>query len=805
MTPLIQPDGPAQASIMIVGDFPSESDKYDRAPFSGNTGWEFSKCLQEAGILRTACRLTMVYRDRPANGLIDSLVAVKKKNRTPDHIHFEGQWILPSLLSEIKNLEAEIQSTQPNAIIATGTLALFALTGKWSADKWRGSCLETIKTFTFADGSSRKVKVIPTFSPSRVMAEWKVRPIFIRDLKRAKDESQTTHYNRPDFRFHTRPDFQSTITRLDALYESVQSGPLKLSLDVETRAGYLACLGIAWSSTEAICIPFMTRTDAQGYWTLEQETEIVWRLYKLCTHSNALIVGQNFIYDIQYFFRHLFFMPTNVRDTMLAQHACFSTMPKGLDYLASMYSAHYVYWKDEGKEWKPNDKSTEDEFWTYNCQDAVYTYEVDDVLQKVVDDLGMRSVHDFQQSMFPLVLKAMNRGVLIDPVFRAEVSKRLHAQKKVCQDWVNDLLGHPINFQSPAQLTKLFYKDLGCPVITNRKTGSSTTDEEALLKIAKREPILQPLVDKIIEFRGVAQTLSNSIDVQISADARIRTSYNIAGTDTYRFNSKKDAFGEGTNLQNQAAEVKPMFIPDPGMTFFDMDLDSADLRIVVAEAGEENMSEWLDAGLKPYVMVMKEYYHDDSLEKYLKDMQGKWVIGEDGNKVENPQYKDFKALCHGTHYLGQPPGLAAQTGLSVTDVTRIQNWYFKRFPRIPAWQDRFKARIDARRTCSNIFGNRLLVLDRITQKVYNEAIAWIPQSTVALLINRIWKNIDANLPEVEILLQTHDSLSGQFPTSNSDACISALQAQSQIILPYPKPIIIPTGFKTSTKSYGDCH
>lgn len=787
MLPSIQPEGPTPASIMIVGDFPSESDVYDRLPFAGQTGHEFSRILQEAGILRTACRITMAYRTRPTGGNLDLLSPTKKKDRTPEHISHLGRWVIPSVLDEIKALELEIQATKPTCIIACGTLALWVLTGKWSSPKWRGSCLETLRVYDFQDGTPpRKVKVIPTYSPASVMAQWKWRPILIRDLKRAKDESLTPLYNRPERHFIVRPDFQTTLLRLDQIHTSVLRGPTKLSLDVETRAGYLACLGIATSATDAICIPFMTRTNPQGYWTLDQEAQISWKLYQILTHSNAQCVGQNFIYDIQYFWRHLFFLPNLTRDTMLAQHTCFSTMPKSLDYLASMYAAHYVYWKDEGKEWKPNDKSTEEEFWSYNCEDAAYTFEVDTVIQKVVDAMGLRKQHDFQQSMFWPVLTSMNKGVLIDANLRKEVGDAMRAEMASIQSYIDELLGHSINLRSPTQLNKLFFKDLGLPPTFNRKSGNVTTAEEALEKVAQREPLMKPLVDKIIRFRSLGTLYSTFVSAKVGQDGRMRTSYNIAGTWTFRFNSREDAFGEGTNLQNLPAIVKPMFIPDPGMRFFDIDLDSADLRIVVAESGEENMAEWLDAGLKPYVEVAKEFYHDQSITK------------------EHEAYKTFKALCHGTHYLGQPPGLAAQTGLPLSDVERIQAWYFKRFPKIRQWQERFKAQILARKSFQNIFGYKFLILDRIGANVYNEAIAALPQSTVALLINRIYKNVYDNCPDIEILLQTHDSLSGQFPDNKTDYCLSQLHEQAQIILPYPRPIIIPIGVKTSNISYGAC-
>ncbi len=787
MIPSIQAEGPTPASIMIVGDFPSESDVYDRLPFAGTTGHEFSRIMQEAGILRTACRVTMAYRNRPTAGNLELLSPTKKKDRTTEHVSHLGRWVIPSVLDEIQALESEILQTKPACIIACGTLALWALTGKWSAPKWRGSCLETLRLYDFADGSPpRHVKVIPTYSPASVMTQWKWRPIIIRDLKRALHESQTPLYNNPDFRFEVRPTFEATLLRLDKIHASVLRGPTKLSLDVETRAGYLACLGIAWSNTEAICIPFMTRTNAQGYWTLDQEAQISWKLYRILTHPNAHAVGQNFIYDIQYFWRHLFFLPNLARDTMLAQHTCFSTMPKSLDYLASMYASHYVYWKDEGKEWKPNDKSTEEEFWSYNCQDAVYTYEVDTVIQKVVDSMGLRGPHDFQQSMFWPVLASMNKGVLIDAALQKRVGNEMKTEMSAIQTYIDSLIGHPLNLRSPAQLNKFFFKDLGLPPTFNRKTGTVTTAEDALEKVAVREPLMRELVDKIVRYRSLGTLYSTFVSAKVGQDGRMRTSFNVAGTWTFRFSSREDAFGEGTNLQNLPPIVKPMFIPDPGYTMFDMDLDSADLRIVVAESGEENMAEWLDAGLKPYVMVAREFYHDDSITK------------------EHEAYKTFKALCHGSHYLGMPPGLSAQTGLPLADVERIQAWYFKRFPKIRQWQERFKAQILARKSFSNVFGYKFLILDRITNSTYQECIAALPQSSVALLINKIYKNLFDFCPDISVQLQVHDSLVGQFPTSKSESCIAQLKEHSQILLPFSKPIIIPTSFKFSTESYGAC-
>ena len=105
----------------------------------------------------------------------------------------------------------------------------------------------------------------------------------------------------------------------------------------------------------------------------------------------------------------------------------------------------------------------------------------------------------------------------------------------------------------------------------------------------------------------------------------------------------------------------------------------------------------------------------------------------------------------------------------------------------------------------NVFGYRQYFFDRIEGTVFNQAAAWIPQSTVACLINRAYVAIDRDLKEVDILLQVHDSLAGQYPTHLGDWMKRQIIAKAEIELPYPgDPLTIPVGIKTSPISWGDC-
>lgn len=788
---MIQPSGQAPAKVMIVGEAPGDQEMVKGEPFVGSSGLELSKMLSEAGIYRNQCFLTNVLRIKPPGNDIGSFVAMKKSAVTPQHGLIRDKYCLPPVWEGMELLKREIELVRPNVIIACGNLALWALTGHWGVMSWRGSILECDLDL----GLDYKPKVLITYSPSVILYQWSWRQIMVHDLRRAKAHSDSRVLIQPDYKFITRPDYATALYTLDALLQIVESKPLPLAVDIETRAGHIACIGFAWTKLEAICIPLMCTERVEGYWTAEEEAVLMYKLYLLLTHKNTQVLGQNFSYDAQYFFRHLHYIPRLVRDTMLAQHSCFSNMQKGLDFLSSMYCEHHVFWKDDGKTW--DEKTGEDQLWVYNCKDAVITFEVDTVEQRNVDSMKLRDVHDFQQKLFWPVLNTMNRGLRVDHARRAQFAMDLSDEIAKREQWMIDVLGHPVNIKSPKQMQELFYDSLGQKPIISRKSGTVTCDDEALGKIADREPILRPIVKKIQELRSLGVFLSTFVNAPVDIDGRMRCSFNIAGTETYRFSSSANAFGSGLNLQNipkgggndelELPNVRSLFVPDPGNTFFDIDLSSADLRIVVWEADEPEFKAMLKSGLDPYTEIAKEFYHDPTITK------------------KDPRRQTFKSFAHGTNYLGTAKGLAERLGLGVHESEQTQKWYFGRFPRIKKWQDDIKDQVFKRRYVENVFGYRTYFFDRIEGTIFNQAVAWIPQSTVACLINRAYVKIHEEYKWAEVLLQVHDSLAGQFPTHLGDWATRKIVEAAEIELPYAgDPLIIPVGVKTSTESWGAC-
>lgn len=803
--PLGHGDGPPSARIMIVGEMWGHSELRDGRPFAGGSGEELNRMLHEAGLLRSECFVTNVVNAMPPRGLIESWIPKKKKDITSKMLLFRAKMVDPIIQQGFDALLDEIKLVKPDLIIAAGNTALWALTGMEGILKWRGSQLVT----DLASARIRDTKVVPIIHPAMVFRDWPLRRIIVQDLRRAARFIGTGPYpNVPKWKFLTRPTHDEVVKELDRLYWHITKAPspVWLDFDLETRAGHIESAGISWSREDALCIPFMCREDKWGYWPSEvAEAAVVWRLYRVLRHPNVRVRGQNLLYDCQYTYRHWHFVPRVAQDTMLTQHTLFCRLRKSLDFQASMYCDHYVYWKDDGK--VADLTVPEDKRWRYNCEDCVRTREVGEVEADLVAQMGLEGPEAFQQKMFWPVLQCMQRGVKINRKLRSELAWKLQEEIDSRDAFFKRVLGHPLNPRSAPQMQKLFYEDFKQKPNWKRHGGGMpatlTCDDKALSKMAYEEPILAPLIRKIQEIRSLGVFLSTFVLAPLDVDGRMRTSYNIAGTVEFRFSSSENAFGSGTNLQNVPAggdddegfelpNIREIFIPDDGYEMFDTDLSKADLRIVTWESGCREMKAMLREGRDPYVEAAREFYKDPSIKK----------TRDDGSP--HPKYKIFKSFAHGTHYLGTPHGLAQRLGLTVYDAERTQRWYFGKYPEIKVWQEEFKKQLFAKRFVENIFGYRCHFFEKPDDAMVREAIAWLPASTVALYINRIWMNLYERHPEIWVLLQVHDSLVGQYPAHRRDESLKAIGECAQIVLPYDDPLVIPVGVKTSSKSWGDC-
>lgn len=779
---IVHGHGPMPADIMIIGEAPGEEEVRRGIPFCGQSGDLLDKMLHEAGLNRSSVFVTNVCRVRPPQNDITVFIPEDKKNVTTDMVMYRDRWVSPHIISGIATLEKEISFVQPKVIITLGNVPLWAITGNWGITKWRGSILQ----------SPAGHKVIPMFHPAAILRNWEWRFITVHDLRRAAEESRFGEVRYPPYRFLIRPSFAETISVLETLEDELSLGPRKLAVDIETRRGYTSCIGIGWSRLEAICIPFMRALGESNYWSLEEEIAVRAAIKRVVTHPNARVVGQYFLYDAQYFWAEDRYVPNVTDDTIIKHHVLFPGTPRGLDYLSSLYCSFHRYWKDEGKEWVAG--RGEDENWEYNCKDCVITFEVSEVQDVALEQTGLVEVWKFQQQLFWPVLAMMIQGVLVNKDLQAKIGGELAEATKERHAYIERVLGHSLNPKSPKQMQALFYGDFALKPILHKKSKKPTLDDDALTRLAVREPLLKPLITILSDVRTLGVFKSTFIDAEVDPDGRSRCSYDITGAETYRFSSSVNAFGRGLNHENIPSDksksiqkaknrgstfklpnIRTIFVPPQGYRIFDIDLDRADLQVVVWESND---------------LVLKQMLREGA------------DIHSVNAKVLGIHRELAKVFCHGTNYGGSARTMAAHIGVTVHTAERIQKIWFAEHPGIRGWHKRIEEELMTKRYVTNKFGYRRFYFDRI-EEVLPEALGWIPQSTVACVINRALMRIAVSLPDVQLLIQVHDSLTGQFPDSMTQELLPKIQELSRIVIPYDDPLTIPTSIKSSLVSWGD--
>ncbi len=239
--------------------------------------------------------------------------------------------------------------------------------------------------------------------------------------------------------------------------------------------------------------------------------------------------------------------------------------------------------------------------------------------------------------------------------------------------------------------------------------------------------------------------------------------------------------------------IRKMFIPDEGYTIFDVDLAGADAQVVAYEAEDTDLINAFAAGL-------------DVHSKNAEDLWGKAFTSLAGDKDNGPKSKkrkECKQGVHATNYGGSARTLAKVLGWTVHESTEFQRRWFSIHPGIKTnFHGRIESSLRASRMVQNKFGYRRVYFDRI-DSCFTEALAWVPQSTVAEVSFRGGIQLETVAPYVEMLLQVHDSLVFQVPQKYEND-IDVLRQGLRYAIPYPRPLTIQWGLARSRVSWGDC-
>lgn len=415
----------------------------------------------------------------------------------------------------------------------------------------------------------------------------------------------------------------------------------------------------------------------------------------------------------------------------------------------------------------------------YNGLDCCITREVFDQIKfNEGSNAHEAATYNFSRALQGPVLDMNARGVRIDSARKAEVLDEYYEQLDVLERNLHRIVTEGVgmlafNWRSNDDLKHLFYTRLGIPPI--RKQGRITVDRNALEKM-EAYVVARPIISHMSAMREIAKKIG-VLKTDIDADGRMRTSYNIAGTDTGRFSSSYSEYGTGGNLQNIEESLRSIFISDPGMKFAKFDAKSGESYVVGAiEWNLFNDGTYLDA-------VDSGDVHTAVARICWPQLPWTGDLSNDKSVAEQPYYRHYtyrfmcKKLGHGSNYGGKPNTLATQSKLPIGVVVDFQPKYFKAFPAHQRWQGWVANELWTKGYLISLMGRKRWFFGRRGDPdTVRAAIAFDPQGSLADIVNdamlRIWRNNTAIL-----VAQEHDALTFQYPEHLEDEIVPKLQAQ----------------------------
>ena len=457
--------------------------------------------------------------------------------------------------------------------------------------------------------------------------------------------------------------------------------------------------------------------------------------------------------------------------------------------------------------------SPDEALWIYNGLDCCVTAEVFHRVKTLMTPEALKT-YALSKALQAPILEMSLRGLWVDEARRQSVVTQLKAELELLLATFDRItlegygLETPINPASPAQLLWFFYEYLGLRPLRKKdpKTGK--------FKPAVGRPQLEKLAYNfwaelpcafILAIRDLKKAIG-FLESKVDSDGRMRSNYNIAGTETGRLSSSISDFGVGTNLQNVSSKQRSIFIPDPGLKFAEIDLEQADSRNIGATAyawfyeshGPEWAGRYLDAAESGdlHTTVCRMAWQ----ELDWGDDPAGWRSIANRIAYRHFSYRDLaKVLGHGTNYLGQPYTMAKHTKLPVPLISKFQSLYFEAFPEIPALHSEIERRVKKTSILTTIWNRtRTFYGRRNDPRTLNEAVAYMGQSPTADEINHsmlaLWR--DQTYP-IYLCNQVHDSILFMYhPEHEADVIPHAMSLmQPKLLLPGGREFSVPVEAK----------
>lgn len=348
-------------------------------------------------------------------------------------------------------------------------------------------------------------------------------------------------------------------------------------------------------------------------------------------------------------------------------------------------------------------------------------------------------------------------GAKVDSVRLVSMRDQFAAEARQAQEMAWEYAGTEINLQSPKQLQKVLFEDMGLKPTKRTKSGSYTTNAAALQDLyvksvdnERANGFLGALLRhrEINKLKQIVQTL---IDATNTSDERIHTTFEQTVAATGRLSSVDPNLQNIPNRNAAGREIRGAFVPGEGYeALMSCDYSQVELRIMADLSDDEALIEAFRSGA--------------DFHKYVASMVYKLPV----DQITGDQRSHVKAMSYGLAYGLSTYGLAQQLKIAPREAEALKNRYFDTFGKVHDYLESLVANAREKGYTETIFGRRryfpaLHSTNRVAREAAERAALNAPiQGSAADIMKIAMIRAEQTLAEAHvksrIILQIHDEL-----------------------------------------------
>jgi len=393
-----------------------------------------------------------------------------------------------------------------------------------------------------------------------------------------------------------------------------------------------------------------------------------------------------------------------------------------------------------------------------------------DKLAPLLEEQGMTALLTDTELPLALVLAEMERdGVAVDAAGIAAFGESLQSEITALQKLVWDMVGYEFNLNSPKQLAKALFEDLGLPSGKKTKSGYST-NADVLEKLREDYPV----VDALLQYRSLAKlssTYCEGLLKVVGEDGRIHSCFNQTETRTGRISSAEPNLQNIPVRQELGRELRRFFRAREGWQLVDADYSQIELRVLAHMADEPTMKAAFNSGEDVHRITAAQ------------------VFGVPEEMVTPLMRSRAKAVNFGIIYGIGAHSLSEDIGVSYSEAKAYIDGYLRHYGAVAGFMDKMVA--DAKETgyAETIFGRRRplpeLKASQAMLRAFGERVARNApiQGTAADIIKmamiRVRDRLLRDGLQARLILQVHDELIVEAPANEVDAVTALLTEEME--------------------------